>query len=47
MGHKDVLDSGIGEELFEVTRKWIVESWPFENVAYPGREIDWDDLGSD
>ncbi len=39
---KDVLDSGLGEELFEVAHKWIVDSWPFENVAYPGREIDWE-----
>ena len=41
---KDQIDGGLGEELFEVTRKWIAESWPFERVAYPGREIDWEDL---
>jgi hypothetical protein len=39
---KDVIDSGLGDELFEITQKWIVDSWPLENVAYPGREIDWD-----
>jgi RimJ/RimL family protein N-acetyltransferase len=38
---RDQLDSGMGEELFEVTTKWIAEHWPFEKVAYPGREIDW------
>jgi hypothetical protein len=39
---KDQIDRGLGEDLFEITRKWIAESWPFERVAYPGREIDWD-----
>lgn len=39
----DQLDSGLGDELFEVTTKWIAESWPFERVAYPGREIPWDE----
>jgi hypothetical protein len=38
---RDQLDGGLGEELFEVTQKWIVDSWPFDRVAYPGREIDW------
>jgi hypothetical protein len=38
---KDLIGSGLGDELFEVTRKWIVDSWPFGRVAYPGREIDW------
>jgi hypothetical protein len=35
------LDSGMGEELFAVTQKWIGADWPFTSVAYPGREIDW------
>lgn len=23
--------------------KWISEKWPFKKVAYPGREISWDE----
>jgi RimJ/RimL family protein N-acetyltransferase len=38
----DQVESGMGEELFAVTQKWVAESWPFSSVAYPGREIDWD-----
>lgn len=29
--------------LYETVRKWIVELWPFKKVAYPGREISWDE----
>lgn len=39
---KDQVAGGMGEELFEVTQRWIKESWPFDRVAYPGRDIDWD-----
>lgn len=39
---KDQLASGLGDELYDVTRDWIASSWPFEQVAYPGREIDWE-----
>jgi hypothetical protein len=39
---KDQIASGMGEELFAVTKRWIAHSWPFERVAYPGREIGWD-----
>jgi len=28
--------------LFEVVRDWLAAEWPFENVAFPGREIDWE-----
>ena len=27
--------------LFAVARKWIERDCPLDNVAYPGREIDW------
>jgi hypothetical protein len=29
--------------LYEAVRKWISEKWPFKKVAYPGREISWDE----
>jgi hypothetical protein len=29
------------DELFAVARAWIERDWPLDNVAYPGREIDW------
>ena len=28
--------------LFEAVDQWLEEEWPFENVGFPGREIDWD-----
>ena len=34
-------DAGFDEILFEWTEMWIEQSWPFSNVAYPGRTIDW------
>jgi hypothetical protein len=34
-------DAGFDEELYTWTKRWLEESWPFENVAYPGRAIDW------
>lgn len=27
--------------LFETVHDWLAAEWPFENVAFPGREIDW------
>lgn len=30
------------EELLGATvRRWVAEQWPFEQVAYPGRDISW------
>lgn len=31
----------LDEHLLEKVKKWIDEDWPFKNVAYPGRDIDW------
>jgi hypothetical protein len=31
--------------LYEAVRKWISEKWPFKKVAYPGREISWEEWG--
>ncbi len=42
-----VRDSAYAEDLdkklFTVVKLWIEEQWPFEAVAYPGREIAWED----
>jgi hypothetical protein len=38
---KDQQDTGLDRQLFDTARAWIAESWPFDRVAYPGREIDW------
>ena len=29
--------------LFASVKQWISANWPFKRVAYPGREINWDD----
>jgi hypothetical protein len=33
--------SGLEDRLGGAFRKWIARVWPFERVAYPGRDIDW------
>lgn len=39
---KDAYEKGWDTELYKELRTWIAEKWPFDKVAYPGREIDWD-----
>jgi hypothetical protein len=36
------LANGLEERLYEAVQKWVTEQWPFENAAFPGRNIDWD-----
>lgn len=31
--------SGFDEQLYAWARTWVAEAWPFDKVAYPGREI--------
>jgi hypothetical protein len=38
------LDGGLDGHLFETVRDWLAEVWPFDNVAFPGRTIDWADF---
>ena len=33
-------------ELFEVVQHWLASEWPFENPAYPGRTISWEQWDS-
>ncbi len=35
------LASGLEDELGAAVRRWLAAEWPFERVAYPGREISW------
>ena len=36
------VDNGLDSILFDSVKKWISEDWPFQKVAYPGREINWE-----
>jgi hypothetical protein len=40
---RDGPEHGLEESLGEATRRWISEAWPFERVAFPGRDISWGD----
>jgi hypothetical protein len=33
--------NGLDEDLFSYVKKWIKEKWPFKKVAYPGRDLSW------
>jgi hypothetical protein len=39
---KSEFDKGLEPKLLQAVKKWVAENWPFGNVAYPGREIDWE-----
>ncbi|MBC8392511.1 MAG: GNAT family N-acetyltransferase [Deltaproteobacteria bacterium] len=34
--------TGFDDILFNAVKKWISQRWPFKNVAYPGKEIPWE-----
>lgn len=36
--------NGFDSYLFSMVKEWIKEKWPFENVAYPGRDVSWDEF---
>lgn len=36
------LGSAADARLYSVVREWLADDWPFENVAFPGREISWE-----
>ena len=35
--------NGLDSILFSSVKKWIEEAWPFKKVAYPGRDVRWDE----
>jgi hypothetical protein len=41
-----MLDKGLDAILFNAVKEWIDKDWPFKSVAYPGREISWEDWRS-
>ncbi len=36
------LKGGLEQRLYSSVREWIAKNWPFQKVAYPGRDISWD-----
>ena len=34
-------EKGFEDYLYQAVREWVKDSWPFQRVAYPGREIGW------
>jgi hypothetical protein len=36
------LGTGLDARLYGMVKLWLKSVWPFENVAFPGRDIDWD-----
>jgi hypothetical protein len=34
-------DAGFDASLYEWTLQWVEQNWPLEQVAYPGRAIEW------
>lgn len=34
-------DAGFDAELYRWVTDWMQKDWPFKNVAYPGRSIEW------
>ncbi|MFP6743836.1 MAG: GNAT family N-acetyltransferase [Alphaproteobacteria bacterium] len=37
-----VVTEGLDEDLFGTVKNWLAEVWPFDAVAFPGRELRWD-----
>lgn len=37
------LASGLEDRLLAAVKTWIAQAWPFERVAFPGKEIPWAD----
>jgi len=36
------LASGLESRLYSTVKGWIARDWPFDKVAFPGRDIDWE-----
>lgn len=34
--------SGLEEQLRTAVRRWLQRRWPFENVVFPGTDLDWE-----
>ena len=40
----DMLETGLDEHLEETVKAWLEENWPFEKVAYPGRDMSFEEF---
>ena len=40
----DMLDSGLDEHLEATVKAWLEEDWPFDQVAYPGRGMTFEEF---
>lgn len=38
---KAEFDAGFDAELYGWATQWVEENWPFAEVAFPGRSIEW------
>jgi len=42
-----IRDSAFGDGLepllYDIIKEWLKNAWPFQSVAYPGREISWEE----
>lgn len=38
-----MVDKGLDTILYHAVTQWITKDWPFKNVAYPGRQIPWEE----
>jgi hypothetical protein len=36
------LASGLEERLYAAVKDWIAKDWPFKKIAFPGRDISWE-----
>ncbi len=36
--------NGLDKVLFSSVKRWMQDDWPFERVAYPGRQVSWDEF---
>ena len=36
------LASGMEDRLYTAVRDWLSAVWPFQNPAFPGRDVDWE-----
>jgi hypothetical protein len=43
---KSVYDEGLDDTLYLAIQKWIAEEWWFTSVAFPGRQISWQEWAS-
>ncbi len=39
---KDAYDLGYENELYTAIQNWLKRDWPFKEVIYPGRNLNWD-----